>query len=113
MAVVTTQFDNFKEYLEQLLTLTEANAKAIAALEARQAASQQQIENLRIGIIELRESQAVVMQQFCTEHQAALQEFRKTADGTLSRLERTLDVLLAQAENQGQLITELGRFIRR
>lgn len=56
--------------------------------------------------MELRESQATVIQQFCTEQQAASEEFRKLIGATLARLERALECMLADTENQGKLIHE-------
>lgn len=99
--------DSINEQTARILAITEANTQAIAALAQRQSVSQQQIEDLRSCVIELRESQATVIQQFCAEQQAASEEFRKLIDATLARLERALECMLADTENQGKLINEI------
>lgn len=104
---MSTTPDLLNQQLAQILALTEANTRSIAALAQQQSASQQQIDDLRVCVMELRESQATVIQQFCTEQQTAAEEFRKLIDATLARLERTLECMLADAENQGKLINEI------
>jgi DNA repair exonuclease SbcCD ATPase subunit len=104
---VSISVEELGSVVAQLFTLTEANAKAIATLEQRQQTSQSQIETLRVCVTELRESQALTLQQFCSEQKAAASEFRRSIDATLSRLERALDCMLVDAENQGKLINEI------
>ncbi|NJO39581.1 MAG: hypothetical protein HC769_16200 [Cyanobacteria bacterium CRU_2_1] len=99
--------EQLSEQIAQILALTEANTQAIASLEQRQSASQDQLDNLRASVIELRESQAAVIQQFCVEQKTTADEFRRLIDATLARLERTLECMLADAENQGKLINEI------
>jgi hypothetical protein len=99
--------EEMSEQMAQLLGIAHANALSIAALQRHQEASQTQIDNLRVCVMELRESQATVIQQFCAEQQAATQEYRKGLEATLVRLERALDCMLADAENQGKLINEI------
>jgi hypothetical protein len=99
--------EQLSEQMEQILGIVHANALSIAALHRHQETSQTQIDNLRVCVMELRESQATVMQQFCAEQQAATGEYRKGLEATLMRLERALDCMLADAENQGKLINEI------
>ncbi|MCU0569330.1 MAG: hypothetical protein MUF49_22490 [Oculatellaceae cyanobacterium Prado106] len=99
--------ENLNEQMAQILAIVQMNAVAIAALQQHQENSQQQIDNLRASVTELRESQAVTLQLFCLEQKAASTEFRNSIDATLARLERALDCMLADAENQGKLINEI------
>lgn len=99
--------EELSEQMGNILGIVQANAMSIAALQRQQETSQNQIDNLRICVMELRESQATVIQQFCAEQQAATNEYRKGLEATLIRLERALDCMLADAENQGKLINEI------
>jgi hypothetical protein len=99
--------EELSEQMVNILGIVQANAMSIAAIQRQQETSQNQIDNLRICVMELRESQATVMQQFCEEQQAATNEYRKGLEATLIRLERALDCMLADAENQGKLINEI------
>jgi hypothetical protein len=104
---VTITTEQLTEQMEQILGIVHANALSIAAIQRQQEVSQTQIDHLRVCVVELRESQAVVMQQFCEEQQAASIEYRQGIEATLTRLERALDCMLADAENQGKLIHEI------
>lgn len=99
--------EQISQQIAQILALTEANTLTIAALQQQQSISQQQIDSLRSAVADLRENQAIALQRFCTEQQAASSEFRSNIDATLARLERTLDCILADTENQGNLIQEV------
>jgi chromosome segregation ATPase len=104
---VTITTEQLTEQMEQILGIVHANTLSIAAIQKQQEVSQTQIDNLRVCVIELRESQATVIQQFCQEQQAASREYRYGIEATLTRLERALDCMLADTANQGQLIHEI------
>jgi hypothetical protein len=104
---VSMTTEQLTEQMEQIIGIVHANTLSIAAIQRQQEVSQTQIDNLRSCVMELRESQATVIDQFCLEQQAASKEYRYGIEATLTRLERALDCMLADSENQGRLIHEI------
>lgn len=73
------------ERLDRLAGMVEANAQGIA--------------NLRILVGDLREGQALLTQMLVEEREAR-QEFRRTTNAALDRIDRTLEELRRDRDNR-------------
>ncbi len=71
------------------------NSRQIAENGQQIAENGRQIDNLRISVTELREGQAILTQMFVQEREA-MQDFRRTTNAALDRIDRTLDYLMRE-----------------
>ncbi|WP_374791856.1 hypothetical protein [Aerosakkonema funiforme] len=86
------------EMLDRLAGIVEANTQGIADLRSAVERNTQGIESLRVLVGDLREGQALLTQMLVEEREAR-QEFRRTTNAALDRIDRTLEELKRNRDN--------------